>query len=86
MWYVYLLRCGDDSLYTGITNDLTRRLKQHNDGKASRYTRGRLPVTLVYQEAQTSHSVALKRELSIKALSRQEKESLVEEGSLHASP
>jgi len=77
-WFVYLLRCGDGSLYTGITNDLLRRVEQHNSGKASRYTRSRLPVVLVYQELQASRSLALKRELAIKALSRQEKESMIE--------
>jgi UV DNA damage endonuclease len=76
-WFVYLLRCTDGSLYTGITNDVPRRLAQHNAGTASRYTRSRLPVVLVYQEAQASHSHALKRELAIKALSRREKESLI---------
>ncbi len=76
-WFVYILRCADGSLYTGITNDVPRRLKQHNAGTASRYTRCRLPAVLVYQEAQASHSHALKRELAIKALSRQKKESMV---------
>ena len=76
-WFVYILRCDDGSLYTGITNDLIRRCEQHNAGTASRYTRSRLPVVLVYQKAQGSQSVALKRELEIKALSRQEKESLI---------
>ena len=76
-WFVYIMRCADNSLYTGITKDVDRRLKQHNAGTASRYTRGRLPVSLEYQEEQPSQSVALKRELAIKALSRQEKESLV---------
>lgn len=76
-WFVYLLRCADGSLYTGITNDLARRVEQHNAGTASRYTRSRLPAVLVYQEPQASHSLALKRELAIKALSRQSKESLI---------
>ncbi|MGA2256630.1 MAG: UV DNA damage repair endonuclease UvsE [Thermoguttaceae bacterium] len=76
-WFVYLLRCVDGSLYTGITNDVPRRLKQHNAGTASRYTGSRLPAVLVYQEAQASHSHALKRELAIKGLSRQEKESMI---------
>jgi len=75
-WFVYLIRCADNSLYTGITNNLPRRLEQHNAGTASRYTRTRLPVTLAYQEPQPSQSQALKRELAIKALSRQQKESL----------
>ena len=76
-WFVYLLRCADGSLYTGITNDVPRRFKQHNAGTASRYTRSRLPVVLVYQEAQASRSHALKRELAIKGFSRQEKESMI---------
>ncbi len=76
-WFVYLLRCGDGSLYTGITKDITRRCEQHNAGTASRYTRSRLPVVLVYQEPQASQSLALKREAKIKAMSRLEKESLI---------
>lgn len=76
-WSVYIMRCADGSLYTGISNDVARRLQQHNSGTASRYTRSRLPVVLVYQEPQGSHSLALKRELAIKALSRQAKESLI---------
>ena len=77
-WVVYMLRCADGSLYTGITNDLDRRLGQHNAGTASRYTRSRLPVVLEYQEKQPSKSAALKRELAIKALPRQAKESLIQ--------
>ena len=76
-WFVYILRCDDGTLYTGITNDLIRRCEQHNAGNASRYSRSRLPVVLVYQEAQGSQSVALRRELEIKALTRQEKELLI---------
>ena len=78
IWIVYLLRCADDSLYTGITNDLSRRVQQHNAGTASRYTRSRLPVVLVYQECQPSRSMALKRELAIKGLPRKTKNSLVQ--------
>ena len=77
-WLVYILRCADDTLYTGITNDLIRRCDQHNAGTASRYTRSRLPVVLVYQETQATRSLALKSELAIKALSRQQKELLVQ--------
>ena len=84
-WFVYILRCVDGSLYTGITNDLNRRCKQHNAGTASRYTRSRLPVVLVYQEAQGSRSMALKRELEIKALSRQQKEALIQLGAKQRS-
>lgn len=76
-WLVYILRCADGTLYTGITKDLTRRCDQHNAGTASRYTRSRLPVVLVYQESQASRSLALKRELAIKALTRQKKELLI---------
>lgn len=76
-WFVYILRCVDGSLYTGITNDVSRRCEQHNAGTASRYTRSRLPVSLEYQEAQATQSLALKREAAIKAMSRQEKESLI---------
>ena len=76
-WCVYIVRCDDGSLYTGITTDLIRRCEQHNAGTASRYARSRLPVVLVYQEKQSSQSKVLKRELGVKALSRQEKESLI---------
>ena len=81
-WFVYILRCADDTLYTGITTDLVRRCKLHNAGTASRYTRSRLPVVLLYQESQPSRSLALKRELAIKALSRQQKELLVRNGGI----
>ena len=77
-WLVYILRCADGSLYTGITNDLSRRLEQHNAGTASRYTRSRLPVTLVYHEEATTKGEALKRELVIKSLSRKAKEALIQ--------
>jgi predicted GIY-YIG superfamily endonuclease len=76
-WFVYILRCVDDSLYTGITKDVSRRCEQHNAGIASRYTRGRLPVSLVYQEPQATQSLVLKREAAIKAMSRQAKESMI---------
>ena len=76
-WFVYLLRCGDGTLYTGITKDVTRRTQQHNAGIASRYTRSHLPVALVYQESAPSQSLALKREATIKAMSRMDKESLI---------
>ena len=78
IWFVYILRCSDGSLYTGITNDLPRRCEQHNNGTASRYTRSRLPVELVCQEAQDSRSRALKRELAIKAMTRKAKETLIQ--------
>ncbi|QDU79617.1 UV DNA damage endonuclease [Polystyrenella longa] len=81
-WYVYLLRCADDSLYTGITNDSSRRLAQHQSGKASRYTRSRLPVAMVYREPQKTKGLALQRELTIKSYSRQKKEALIKTGKL----
>ncbi len=73
MYCVYILKCADGTLYTGITNDLARRLKTHNLGKASHYTAARLPVSVVYQETLPDKSAALKREHAIKQLSRQEK-------------
>jgi len=78
IWFVYILRCADDSLYTGITKDLERRCQQHNDGKGSRYTRGRCPLQLVYQEKHRSRSEALSREAAIKALSRKSKEIIID--------
>src|SRR5436309_16115453 len=77
-WFVYLLRCADNSLYTGIAKDVTRRCQQHNDGTASRYTRSRLPAELVYHEAHPSQSSALKREAAIKAMDRQGKLTMVQ--------
>ena len=76
-WFVYLLRCADGSLYTGIAKDVDRRCQQHNAGTASRYTRSRLPVVVVYREAHASRSLALRREAAIKALSRRQKEALI---------
>lgn len=76
-WFVYILRCADGSLYTGITKDVRRRCRQHNDGTASRYTRSRRPTIVVYEEVHPSRAVALKREAAIKALSKREKESLI---------
>src|SRR4051794_36421666 len=77
-WFTYVVRCADGSLYTGIAKDVTRRCHQHNAGTASRYTRCRLPVELVYQEPHASRGSALKRELAIKALPRRRKESLIQ--------
>ena len=77
-WLVYILQCGDGTLYTGITDDLPHRLEMHKAGKGARYTRGRGPLTLVYREDVPSHSDALKREYRIKQLSRSEKLELLE--------
>lgn len=76
-WFVYVIRCADGSLYTGITKDVSRRAKQHNAGTASRYTRSRRPTSLVYQEAHANHSLALKREAAIKAMTRWEKTTMI---------
>lgn len=77
MWYLYILRCGDGSLYTGITTDVERRLEAHRQGKGAKYTRGRGPLELVFQEECGTHSQALKREAAVKRLSRQEKEAMI---------
>ena len=71
--YVYMLRCKDDSLYTGWTNDLQHRLKMHASGKGTKYTRGRGPLTLVYAEELVDKETAMKREWEIKSLTRTEK-------------
>jgi putative endonuclease len=72
-WTVYILRCADDTLYTGITNDLEHRLAMHESGKGAKYLRGRTPFTLSYTEGHETKSDALKRELQIKGLSRSQK-------------
>ena len=76
-WYVYILRCADDTLYTGITNHLDRRLRAHNAGTASKYTRARKPVDMVYFEEVESKGYALRREYQIKSLSRFDKMKLI---------
>ena len=78
MWHLYILRCGDGSLYTGITTDVEKRLEAHRTGKGAKYTRGRGPLELIYQEECGDHSNALKRELEIKALPRGEKLKLIQ--------
>lgn len=77
-WYVYMLRCGDGTLYTGITDDVERRLAAHRAGKGAKYTRGRGPLKLVYREEVPGKSAALRREIQIKRLRRGEKEKLIE--------
>ena len=76
-WYLYIIECRDGTLYTGITNDLDRRLAQHNRGTASRYTRSRVPVTLMHKERCLTKSSALKKEYAVKSLSRREKEKYI---------
>lgn len=77
-YVVYILRCSDDSFYCGITNNIENRLIKHNNGTASKYTRGRRPVELVYLEKDHDKSSALKREIEIKKLTRIQKEKLIE--------
>ncbi|MCK5725923.1 MAG: GIY-YIG nuclease family protein [Thiotrichaceae bacterium] len=76
-WFVYILRCADKSLYTGITTDIQRRLKEHNGVGGARYTRSRQPVILVYQESADCRSSASQREYAIKQLSKKQKEALI---------
>lgn len=78
VWYLYILRCKDDTFYTGITTDVEKRLEAHRAGRGAKYTRGRGPLELVYRETCGSHSEALKREYQVKALTRVEKRKLME--------
>jgi len=75
--YVYVLRCADETLYTGYTTDVERRVTEHDSGEGAKYTRGRTPVELVHVESFDSRSTAMQREHEIKQLSRSAKESLV---------
>ena len=76
-WWVYVVRCADGTLYTGVTTAVTRRLRQHNAGTASKYTRSRRPVRLAYREAAPGRGPALRREAAIKKLARKAKEALI---------
>ena len=82
-WYLYILECRDGTLYTGITDDVPRRLARHNAGKGAKYTRGRGPLILRYQEELDTQGDALRRELEVKRLTRQEKLNLITEGAGH---
>lgn len=78
-WHIYILRCADGTLYTGVTTDLMRRVSEHNESlKGAKYTRVRRPVSLVYSEAFLNRSAACVREAAIKKLSREEKSKLIE--------
>jgi len=77
-WYVYMVRCADDSLYTGIAIDVPARIAAHNAGKGARYTRSRVPVVLTYQELAADRASASRREYALKQLSRREKLLLIE--------
>ena len=76
-YFVYILKCADDTLYTGITNDLEKRLAAHNSGKGAKYTSGRFPVTLVYKEVCEDKSAASKREKAIQKMTREKKLKLI---------
>lgn len=76
--YTYILKCSDGTLYTGWTNDLTKRLKAHNDGRGAKYTKTRRPVVLAYYESFCSKEEAMRREYEIKHLTRKEKEKLIQ--------
>jgi len=77
-WYVYMIRCKGDKLYTGITTDISRRFAEHQVGKGAKFLRGKAPLELVYQQTIGSHSDALKEELRIKSLSKRDKEKLIQ--------
>ena len=76
-WFVYILECNDNSLYTGITNDLEKRVSAHNSGKGAKFTKARLPVRLVYREPYKTKGDSLKREFEIKKMKRTEKLDLI---------
>ena len=84
-YLVYILRCGDGTLYTGCTNDLDRRLRAHQAGRGAKYTRSRLPVELVYRDAVPDRSAALRREAAIKRMDRRAKLALIAAGPPGAS-
>ncbi|WP_236018121.1 GIY-YIG nuclease family protein [Alicyclobacillus suci] len=85
MFYVYILECSDKTLYTGYTNDVHRRVEVHNAGRGAKYTRTRIPVRLVYQEALPDKSAALRREWEIKHLRRKAKLALIAQSQESAS-
>ena len=82
-WFVYMLRCGDGSLYTGVSTDVSARLKAHQTGKGAKYTKSHLPVSLVYTESCPSKSEAFRREWQIKQLSREEKLQMIKTPESH---
>lgn len=80
--YIYILECGDGSYYTGYTNDLTQRLRKHEEGKGAKYTRGRGPLRLVFKESFSTKQEAMRMEFAVKKLNRSEKERIIKEGSV----
>ena len=85
MWHVYIVRCADRTLYTGVAKDLAARVEAHNSGRGAKYTRSRLPVKLVYREPATDRGVALRRELEIKRMTQQAKRALCTESAIRSS-
>ena len=85
-WYLYMLRCGDGTLYTGITDDVARRLAAHRAGKGAKYTCGRGPLELVYIEELPDKGAALRREIAVKKLTRADKEKLIRPGGREGEP
>ena len=79
-WYLYILKCGDGTFYTGIATDVLKRLEMHRSGKGAKYTRGRGPLELVYSEECENHSQALKRECEVKKLTKERKQQLILSG------
>ncbi|MBT2971188.1 MAG: hypothetical protein B6D72_03755 [gamma proteobacterium symbiont of Ctena orbiculata] len=77
-WHVYMVRCADRTIYTGIAKDVVRRVAEHNSGSGAKYTRGRAPVELVFAEAVNSHGEALRREYEIKQMNREQKLRIIE--------
>jgi len=77
IWFLYLVRCKDNSLYTGITTDVKRRFTEHQSGKGAKYLRGKSPLKLVYQQSVGSHADALKAEINIKKLCKKDKERMI---------
>ena len=77
MYYIYIVRCQDDTYYTGFTNNIEKRIRAHNENKGAKYTRGRTPVELVYSEEFENKTEALKREYKVKQLTRKQKELLI---------
>lgn len=86
MNYTYILRCSDNTLYTGWTNDLEKRIQTHNQGRGGKYTRSRIPVKLVYYETFPTKEEAMRREYAIKRLTRAQKEKLICKGADSPSP
>ena len=84
-WYLYLVRCADDTIYTGISSDVQARIDKHNSGRGAKYTQARLPVRLIYSESQPNRISAMKREIEVKKWGRKRKENLASDFPLKSS-